>query len=92
MITNLCDISGLTEFVHTVPKPVLQVQDPLLQLLIVVGSHLLLDSHQHPRQVPDLLFEQGDEPRVCLVLLQNRDQRLQGLHLSLQLLDKTTAK
>lgn len=79
---------GLTEFIHAAAEAVFQVQDPLLQLLVVVGSHLLLDGHQHRGQVADLLLELSDELCVCFVLLQDRDQWLQRLHLSFQLLRK----
>lgn len=66
----------LTQFPHAAAEPVVQPQDPLVQLVVVIDPQLLLDARQHHRQVPDLLLELGDERGVHLVLLQHRDQRL----------------
>lgn len=83
---SLAQKSELTQFAHAAAQPAVQAQNPLIELVVVVGAELLLDACQHHRQVPDFLFELGYEGGVSLVLLQHGNQRLQLFHLVFQLL------
>lgn len=75
-----------TQFLQAGVQPCFEQQHTLLQLLVVVGSHLLLDGQEDPREVPDLVLEVHNQPRVCFVLLQHWQQRQQLPHLLLQVL------
>lgn len=84
--------SELTQLAHAAAQPAVQPQNPLIELVVVVGAELLLDARQHHRQVPDFLFELGYEGGVGLVLLQHGNQRLQLFHLVFQLLRRGQKK
>lgn len=89
---SLAQKSELTQFAHAAAQPAVQAQNPLIELVVVVGAELLLDACQHHRQVPDFLFELGYEGGVSLVLLQHGNQRLQLFHLVFQLLRRGQRK
>ena len=47
-------------------EPGLQGHHPLLQVLIAVGAHLLLDAGKAAGEIPHLLSQAHDGPCVCL--------------------------
>ena len=67
-------------------EPGFQGHHPLLQVLVAIGAHLLLDGGKAAGEIPHLLSQAHDGPRVRLVLLQDRAQWQQLCHPVLQLL------
>lgn len=76
----------LTKFLHAGVKASFQQQHSLSELFIVIGSHFLLNGHEHQGQIPHLLPQPQDHSRIRLVLLQHRQQGEQLSNLVLQFL------